>query len=204
MELLGPAVFQYLVNIEKARTPQHDARNVLEPTEGFGRASCLLLLSGKMWKLSKVIPVIQQRPLLFPGLTIRIRSPASGRRCGSSFSARCNRWRKCWKPNYRPSWKRRSALNFDLYNVDLAGRAQSFQKLVAGGMDLAKAAGLAGLMEGGGRSMKLPSSELYLELDLLRNCCCLRCLDSGRAVMALVELLVGLHLPGVARDGLGL
>ena len=38
-------------------------------------------------------------------------------------------------------------LNFDLYNVDLAGRAQSFQKLVAGGMDLAKAAGLAGLME---------------------------------------------------------
>ena len=67
MELLGPAVFQYLVNIEKARTPQHDARNVLEPTEGFGRASCLLLLSGKMWKLSKVIPVIQQRPLLFLG-----------------------------------------------------------------------------------------------------------------------------------------
>ena len=66
MELLGPAVFQYLVNIEKARTPQHDARNVLEPTEGFGRASCLLLLSGKMWKLSKVIPVIQQRPLLSP------------------------------------------------------------------------------------------------------------------------------------------
>ena len=65
VELLGPAVFQYLVNIEKARTPQHDARNVLEPTEGFGRASCLLLLSGKMWKLSKVIPVIQQRPLLF-------------------------------------------------------------------------------------------------------------------------------------------
>lgn len=37
-------------------------------------------------------------------------------------------------------------LDFDLYNVDLAGRAQSFQKLVAGGMDLAKAAGLAGLM----------------------------------------------------------
>ena len=38
-------------------------------------------------------------------------------------------------------------LSFDLYNVDLAGRAQSFQKMVAGGMDLAKAAGLAGLME---------------------------------------------------------
>ena len=38
-------------------------------------------------------------------------------------------------------------LGFDLYNVDLAGRAQSFQKMVAGGMDLAKAAGLAGLMD---------------------------------------------------------
>lgn len=38
-------------------------------------------------------------------------------------------------------------LSFDLYNVDLAGRAQAFQKMVAGGMDLAKAAGLAALME---------------------------------------------------------
>lgn len=37
-------------------------------------------------------------------------------------------------------------LSFDLYNVDLAGRAQAFQKLVAGGMDLAKAAALSGLM----------------------------------------------------------
>ena len=38
-------------------------------------------------------------------------------------------------------------LSFDLYNADLAGRAQAFQKMVAAGMDLAKAAGLAGLME---------------------------------------------------------
>ena len=38
-------------------------------------------------------------------------------------------------------------LRFDSYPLDLAGRAQSFQKLVAAGMDLAKAAGLAGLME---------------------------------------------------------
>ena len=37
-------------------------------------------------------------------------------------------------------------LQFDLYNVDLAGRAQAFQKLVAGGMDIAKAAALSGLM----------------------------------------------------------
>ena len=37
-------------------------------------------------------------------------------------------------------------LGFDLYNVDLAGRAVAFQKLVAGGMDLSKAAGLAGLL----------------------------------------------------------
>ena len=39
------------------------------------------------------------------------------------------------------------ALNFDqLYMHDLAGRAQAFQKLVAGGMDAAKAAGISGLM----------------------------------------------------------
>ena len=38
-------------------------------------------------------------------------------------------------------------LNFDqLYMHDLAGRAAAFQKLVAGGMDVAKAAGLSGLM----------------------------------------------------------
>ena len=40
-------------------------------------------------------------------------------------------------------------LNFDqLYMHDLAGRAQAFQKLVAGGMDVAKAAGLSGLVAG--------------------------------------------------------
>ena len=38
-------------------------------------------------------------------------------------------------------------LTFDLYTVDSAGTAQSFQKLVAGGMDLANAAGLVGLMD---------------------------------------------------------
>ncbi len=41
-------------------------------------------------------------------------------------------------------------LNFDqLYMHDLAGRAQAFQKLVAGGMDVTKAAGVSGLMAGG-------------------------------------------------------
>ena len=38
-------------------------------------------------------------------------------------------------------------LNFDqLYMHDLAGRAQAFQKLVAGGVDVAKAAALSGLV----------------------------------------------------------
>ena len=42
-------------------------------------------------------------------------------------------------------------LNFDqLYMHDLAGRAQAFQKLVAGGMDAAKAAALSGLVMDGG------------------------------------------------------
>ena len=38
-------------------------------------------------------------------------------------------------------------LKFDSYPLDLAGRAQAFQKMVAAGMDPAKAAGLAGLMD---------------------------------------------------------
>ncbi len=41
------------------------------------------------------------------------------------------------------------ALNFDqLYMHDLAGRAQAFQELVAGGMDVGKATGLSGLVVG--------------------------------------------------------
>ena len=40
------------------------------------------------------------------------------------------------------------ALNFDsLFAADLSGRARAFQSMVGGGMDVAKAAGLAGLME---------------------------------------------------------
>ncbi len=39
-------------------------------------------------------------------------------------------------------------LGFDLYNVDLAGRAQAFQKLVAGGIDPIKALQTAGLLAG--------------------------------------------------------
>ena len=43
------------------------------------------------------------------------------------------------------------ALNFDqLYMHDLAGRAQAFQKLIAGGMDVTKAATLSGLVMDGG------------------------------------------------------
>ena len=37
-------------------------------------------------------------------------------------------------------------LTFDLYNVGLAGRAQAFHKLVAGGVDANKAATLLGLI----------------------------------------------------------
>ena len=40
------------------------------------------------------------------------------------------------------------AFNFDaLFAADLSGRARAFQSMVGGGMDVAKAAGLAGLME---------------------------------------------------------
>ena len=39
-------------------------------------------------------------------------------------------------------------LSFDLYNVDLAGRAQAFQKLVAGGVSVQDALIKAGLLAG--------------------------------------------------------
>ena len=39
-------------------------------------------------------------------------------------------------------------LSFDLYNVDLAGRAGSFQKLVAGGMPVTEALAMSGLLAG--------------------------------------------------------
>lgn len=42
------------------------------------------------------------------------------------------------------------ALRFDLYNVDLAGRAQAFQKLVAGGVAINEALATAGLLESDG------------------------------------------------------
>ena len=39
-------------------------------------------------------------------------------------------------------------LSFDgLFAADLSGRARAFQSMVGGGMDVTKAAGLAGLME---------------------------------------------------------
>ena len=37
-------------------------------------------------------------------------------------------------------------LGFDLYNVDLAGRAQAFQKLVAGGVTVNEALATSGLL----------------------------------------------------------
>lgn len=39
-------------------------------------------------------------------------------------------------------------LNFDMYATDLAGRAQAFQKLVAGGMEVEKAAAVSGVLMG--------------------------------------------------------
>ena len=42
----------------------------------------------------------------------------------------------------------RVRLNFDLYNVDLAGRAQAFQKLVAGGVAVNEALATSGLLSG--------------------------------------------------------
>ena len=40
------------------------------------------------------------------------------------------------------------SLRFDLYATDLAGRAQAFAKLVAGGMELDRAAAVSGILSG--------------------------------------------------------
>ena len=42
------------------------------------------------------------------------------------------------------------SLRFDLYATDLAGRAQAFAKLVAGGMELDRAAAVSGILSGDG------------------------------------------------------
>ena len=41
-------------------------------------------------------------------------------------------------------------LRFDLYNVDLAGRAQAFQKLLVGGVGVNEALATSGLLAGDG------------------------------------------------------
>ena len=38
-------------------------------------------------------------------------------------------------------------LKFDAYALDMAGRAQSFKNLVAGGMEIERALGISGLMQ---------------------------------------------------------
>ena len=63
VELLGPASCNNVSNLGKPEPPRHDTCGVLEPPEGFGGALRVRILSGETQKLSKVIPVIQQRPL---------------------------------------------------------------------------------------------------------------------------------------------
>ena len=46
--------------------PQHDARSIVEPTEGLGGGWGAPLVRREL-KLSTVIPAIQQRPQRFPG-----------------------------------------------------------------------------------------------------------------------------------------
>ena len=66
MELPVDASCNNLSKLGNLKPLQHDACSVQEPVEGFGGAWSVRALSGKTRKLSKVIPVIQQRPQLSP------------------------------------------------------------------------------------------------------------------------------------------
>ena len=74
VELLGPASCNNVSNLGKPEPPRHDTCGVLEPPEGFGGALRVGVLSGKSQKLSKVIPVIQQRPLRSMGAMLPFRT----------------------------------------------------------------------------------------------------------------------------------
>ena len=115
--------------LTRLEPPQYTARNVAETTKGFDGGSGALLLSGEMRTLSTVILAIQQRPLIFPPAFVSLTCKPLARLTAAELSTKLSL-----------SIKGRFAAN-------LAGRARAFQSIVAGGMDLAKAAGLAGLME---------------------------------------------------------
>ena len=105
----------------------------MESTEGLGGALGVLLLLGNMRKLSPVIPVIQQRPLLssrsFFSLTVEPLADLLAAELSAKLEAEIGLSFKGW------------------FAADLAGRARAFQSMVGAGMDPAKAAGSAGLMD---------------------------------------------------------
>ena len=81
VELLGPAVFQYLVNIEKARTPQHDARNVL-------------VAYGRIWQGIVFPPLVRQ--------DVEVEQSYSS---NSTTSPTFRRWLTVgWSPAKRRAW----------------------------------------------------------------------------------------------------
>ena len=51
-----------------------------------------------------------------------------------------------WRPSYPRKLEAEVRLTFDAYPLDLAGRAQAFQKLIAGGVPVSEALATAGLL----------------------------------------------------------
>ena len=71
---------------------------------------------------------------------------ANARRCGNSILASCGPLARQLEVELSDKLDAPVRLSFDLYNVDLAGRAQAFQKLVAGGVAVDEALVTAGLL----------------------------------------------------------
>ena len=70
----------------------------------------------------------------------------NARRCGNGTSPPCARWRDSSSTNSRRSSRRRCGSGLIYTTSDLAGRAQAFQKLVAGGVAVNEALATSGLL----------------------------------------------------------
>ena len=85
---------------------------------------------------------------MFPCRWLRTRTElASGKRFGGSSQLPSNPWPISWPEELSTKLDTEMSFRLDgLYAHDLQGRATSFQKIVAGGMDVSEAVAVSGLV----------------------------------------------------------
>lgn len=76
-------------------------------------------------------------------------APHSAKPSGAGTSAPCYRSRVFCRTNSPRKLEAQVRLTFDAYPLDLAGRAQALQKLVAGGVGVTEALATSGLLADG-------------------------------------------------------